>query len=172
MDVRTSLIAVVCAFTMGASPSAAATALPDDPPDVARCIQKASVEFGIPELPLWVILDVERGTLGQVSQNTNATYDIGPMQINSIWLPRLEQRFGITENDVLNDLCTNIFVGAWIYTQEYIRLGSTARAIAHYHSPTPRHQHRYLGMIEQAIERRLRRIERSEQQRASAVAMN
>src|SRR5690606_1472273 len=108
----------------------------------------------------WVILDVEGGEVGKVSRNTNGTYDIGPMQINSIWLSKL-QRFSISRDDLLYNRCINIYVGAWILTQEYQRFGGDlGKAIAHYHSPTPKHQRRYLGLVQAAIQRRIHRLEK------------
>jgi len=128
-----------------------------DNPETARCIGVAADRFGVSETALWLILDVERGTVGRVSQNTNATVDIGPMQINSWWLKHLE-RFGISREDILYDRCMNIYAAAWIYAQEYAREGDVVRAIARYHSPTPHHQHRYLGLVQQAIARRAKRL--------------
>lgn len=122
--------------------------------DAASCIAKAANEFGIPETPIRVILDVEAGTLGKVSRNTNGSYDIGPMQINSLWLKPLRE-FGISEADVRDNLCINISVGAWILAKQIDRHKDIAKAIAHYHSSTPKHQHRYLGLIRAAAERRL-----------------
>lgn len=138
-------------------------------PETARCIGIAAERFAVPETALWLILDVERGTVGRVSQNTNGTVDIGPMQINSWWTePERLGRFGITFNDILYDRCLNIFVGAWIFAQEYQREGDVVRAIARYHSPTPHHQHRYLGLIQQAIQRRARRIQSAQASPATA----
>lgn len=153
--------AVLCALALVSS--AHAVTLPSDDPATAACIQRAAEGFSVPELPLWIILDVERGTLGRVSGNTNGSYDIGPMQINSTWLPRLA-KLGVSEHQLLNDLCTNIFVGAWVFAHEYQRFdGDVGRAIAHYHSPTPRHQQRYLGLIQGAIARRMRAMARAAQ---------
>ena len=151
----------LCALMLSASASANAAALPTDDPATAACIQRAVEGFGVPELPIWILLDVERGTLGKVSGNTNGSYDIGPMQINSTWLPRLA-KLGVTEDQLLNDLCTNIFVGAWVFAHEYKRFkGDVGKAMAHYHSPTPKHQQRYLGLVQGAIKRRLRAMERA-----------
>ncbi|MEY2161357.1 lytic transglycosylase domain-containing protein [Rhodanobacter sp. FW106-PBR-LB-2-11] len=128
--------------------------LPESDPAVRKCVARAASAFGIHRLPLYLILDVEAGEVGQVSWNTNGTYDIGPAQINSWWLPTLAKA-GITDTDLRQDLCTNIMVSGWIYARALHRTGSMVKAIALYHSPTEKHQYRYLGMIERAIERRL-----------------
>lgn len=144
---------------LGQAPSAWAGRLKTDRDDYAQCVASSARAFGVQELAIWVILDVEAGTVGRVSKNTDGSVDIGPMQVNSWWLGRIA-KFGISESQLKNDLCTNIYVGTWIYASELKRHGSVARAIAYYHSPTPRHQHRYLGLVQQAIQRRLSAVRR------------
>lgn len=154
--IKTIVIAAVIALLLVPMQSQAAR-LSTDSDARARCVTHAARTFGVPELPIWVILDVEGGTVGKVSQNTNRTYDIGPMQINSIWLKHIAP-FGITESQVKNNLCMNIYVGTWIFTKELERHKTLAKALAYYHSPTPKHQHRYLGLIQKAIDRRLAKL--------------
>lgn len=155
------MIRRLAAFLAALALSAPIAANELEHPETARCIAVAAERFGVSEMALWLILDVERGTVGRVSQNTNGTVDIGPMQINSWWTePQRLGRFGITYNDILYDRCLNIYVGTWIFAQEYERERDIVRAIARYHSPTPEHQHRYLGLIQQAIQRRARRVQR------------
>lgn len=128
--------------------------LPEDNDAVRECVAKASGILHVPATVLYLLLDVEAGPLGGSVLNTNGTRDIGPMQVNSTWLPRF-LRMGVTESDLTNDLCINIMAGAWIYANARHESGSTAMAIARYHSPTPVHQDRYLGLVESAIQRRL-----------------
>jgi|SRR5690625_228916 len=154
------LLALFLPFT------ADAARLASDDEAKARCVSDAAFQFQVPELALWVLLDVEGGTLGEVSGNSNGSYDIGPMQINSWWLSRLAKR-GITEDMILNNLCMNISVGAWILAQELDRHKDLVKAMAHYHSPTPHHQKRYLGLVVGAIDKRLGAL-----QREGALASN
>lgn len=121
--------------------------LPEQDPAVVQCVTQAAASFGVEPTPMYLILDVERGTLGKVSMNKNGTYDMGPAQINSAWLPKLS-RYGISEHAVTSDLCTNVRVAMWIYATELKRHGGDIiKAIKHYHSPTPVHQQRYIGLI-------------------------
>lgn len=68
-----------------------------------------------------------------INKNKNNTYDLGMMQINSIWLPTLK-RFGITKNDLLTP-CTSVFVGAWIMSQNIRQFGYNMDGIGAYNSP-------------------------------------
>ena len=54
---------------------------------VVRCIESAAAAHRLPAGVIVTLLQVEGGSLGRVSQNTNATVDIGPMQVNTIWVP-------------------------------------------------------------------------------------
>jgi hypothetical protein len=130
-------------------------ALPEDDANIRECVAKAADVFRVEQSALYLILDVEGGTLGQTSApNTDGTVDIGPMQVNTWWVPSFEAR-GISRDALQNNLCVNIMAGAWIYAQERRQSKTVAEAIARYHSPSPQHQRIYLGQIEKAIDRRL-----------------
>jgi hypothetical protein len=68
-----------------------------------------------------------------MNRNSNGSYDIGLMQINSSWLPTLK-RYGIGAQDLLNP-CRSIFVGAWIAAQNIQRFGYNIDGIGAYNSP-------------------------------------
>lgn len=132
-----------------------AAARAGDEADIQACIEQAAATFQVDALPLTLLRQVEAGTLGANSApNSNGSYDIGPMQINSSWLPRLA-RIGISEPMLRDDACINVHVAAWIYKQELRATGDPAMAMARYHSPTARHQARYLGLVRKAIQRKL-----------------
>jgi len=121
-------------------------------PRVEACIEEAGRSFAISPLSLRVLYRMEGGTLGKVSQNTNGTVDIGPMQINSWWLPKIAPA-GINYEMLRDDPCTNVYVAAWIFEGELLRAkGDIAMAIAKYHSPTPVHQARYLKRVTQILD--------------------
>jgi hypothetical protein len=139
-------------------PPAKQRPFPEDDPQTRMCVEKASTIFHVETMPLYVILDVEGGTVGENSKlNKDLSYDIGKAQINSQHLGKLAAR-GIDEATLRNNLCVNIFVQAWLYKDGRSRSKSMAEAIALYHSPTPEVQAAYLQLIEHAIERRQARM--------------
>lgn len=109
---------------------------------LAACLMLAAQTYSVPPAVMVGIYHVEGGSVGQeVGPNTNGTYDIGPMQINTVWLPELSRKWGVTENTarrwVRDDPCTNMGVAAWILRSHLNETGSLSKAIAHYHSRTP-----------------------------------
>jgi len=82
------------------------------------------------------IAQVESGTQTHViNRNSDGTVDIGLMQINSSWLPRLA-REGISEQSLF-DPCTNAYVGAWILSENIRQYGPTWSAIGAYNASSP-----------------------------------
>ena len=113
------------------------------------CIDMAAQHYDVRKDILSAVLAVEGGRTGMRTRNSNGSYDMGPMQINSTWLPELRRR-GISEYDVTHDYCTNILVGAWILARELQRAGgpqmNTAeywQAVGRYNSRTPYFNSRY-----------------------------
>nr|WP_232199475.1 lytic transglycosylase domain-containing protein [Thioalkalivibrio thiocyanodenitrificans] len=91
--------------------------LPQETAEV--CIAQASARYHVPPLLIQSILTQEGGQLGQrVGPNRNGTYDLGPMQINTIWIEPLKE-YGIFEQDLLWSPCVNIGVGVWILRKYY-----------------------------------------------------
>ena len=117
-------------------------------PEANACLDMAAQHYNIHKEILSAVLAVEGGRLGMKKRNNNGSYDIGPMQINSTWLPELRRR-GISEYNVTYDYCTNILVGAWILARELQNNGasrSTAeywQAVGRYNSRTPYYNARY-----------------------------
>jgi resuscitation-promoting factor RpfA len=102
----------------------------------ADCIDDAAsfqhVNVGL----MRAIAQVESGTQTNViNRNSDGTFDIGLMQINSSWLPRLA-REGITEQSLF-DPCTNAYVGAWILSENIRQFGPTWNAVGAYNASSP-----------------------------------
>jgi soluble lytic murein transglycosylase-like protein len=106
------------------------------------CIVETAQRFDLPVLLLETILEVEGGTVGEVSKNTNNTYDIGPMQINSIWLEEFMPY--VTPTQILYNGCVNVQIGAWILRSNINRAkGDFWKGVGNYHSGTPHLHRRY-----------------------------
>ncbi|WP_156992560.1 lytic transglycosylase domain-containing protein [Paraburkholderia oxyphila] len=80
-----------------------------------------------------------------VNVNRNGTEDLGLMQINSSWLPKLA-RFGIRREHLFN-ACVNAYVGTWILASNIRQFGPTWKAVGAYNSLTPGHQFVYANSI-------------------------
>ncbi len=82
------------------------------------CVRVAARVNGVPPAVLLMLLQVEGGRLGEVSGNRNGTVDIGPFQVNEIWLPAVAQHWGMTVEDafpILRDnFCGNADAAAWV----------------------------------------------------------
>jgi hypothetical protein len=114
---------------------------------IAACLMLASQTYSVPPAVMVGIYKAEGGKVGQEVLNTNGSYDLGPMQINTIWLPELAKKWGVSKATarrwVKDDACTNVSVSAWILRSHLNETGSLSQAIAHYHSRTPKHGTRY-----------------------------
>ncbi len=122
---------------------------------IAACLMLAAQTYSVPPAVLVGIYQVEGGKPGQAVGNTNGTYDLGPMQINTIWIPELADKWGVSNNTALqwvkNDPCTNMGVAAWILRGHMDRTGNLSTAIAHYHSRTPKFGGPYKGKVISAM---------------------
>lgn len=110
---------------------------------VAACILIAAQAYSVPPVVLSGIYHVEQGKVGQqVGPNKNGSYDLGPMQINTIWLPELAEHWGVSKKEahkkVRDEACTNTGVAAWILRQHINDTGDLQKAVARYHSRTYR----------------------------------
>ncbi len=127
------------------------------PQMLAACIFTAAQTYVVPPSVILGILNVEGGRIGQAVRNTNNTYDLGPMQINTTWIPELAAFWGIRPSEavhyVRDDACINIGVGAWILRTKLNQTGSLPQAIAYYHSSTPSLGHSYRKKVMSAMER-------------------
>lgn len=111
-----------------------------------KCFEMASSRYQIPVKLLKAIAKTETGLDPYaLNINKNKSYDIGIMQINSSWLPKLS-RVGITQLDLL-DGCKNIQVGAWILASNIKQYGFNDRAIGAYNSQAPKYQAIYARKV-------------------------
>lgn len=124
---------------------------------IERCILAAAAAHRVPPAVLVILLNVEGGQLGRVSGNTNATVDIGPMQVNEIWLPDLARHWRTSVPQAFavlrDDLCFNVEGGAWILRRGLDEArGDFWEGMGTYHSHDPGHKATYLRkMLVQAL---------------------
>lgn len=115
------------------------------------CIKRAAAHYHL-SLSLFAgVLATEGGRVGEVHRNENGSVDLGPAQVNSIWLPKLK-RAGITRTMLLKNGCANIAVGAWILAQAMEGANPTDPAgfwkhVGDYNSHTPRFNRRYARLV-------------------------
>jgi soluble lytic murein transglycosylase-like protein len=102
----------------------------------AYCFEEASKRYSISEQLLRAIARVESNTNGAAMNmghlGRTGSYDIGLMQINSSWLPKL-RTFGINEQ-ALKDPCQNLMVGAWILAHHMREDGADWNGVGAYNA--------------------------------------
>jgi len=131
---------------------------------VAACLTEAARLHRLPPSLLIILLQVEGGTLGRVSHNSNDTVDIGPMQVNQIWLPKLAAHWNATPAATYlalrDSFCANVEGGAWILRQALDEAhGDLWDGVGRYHSHDPAHKTAYLRQVlEQALRLRDRAL--------------
>jgi soluble lytic murein transglycosylase-like protein len=101
------------------------------------CWEQAAQKYGVNAQLLYAIAKTESSLKPTAVNrgNSNGSYDVGLMQINSSWLPTLK-RYGIAEKD-LYEPCVSIEVGAWILAHNIRSYGYTWAAVGAYNSPNP-----------------------------------
>ena len=119
---------------------------------IESCLQAAAAAHGLSPVVLVILLHVEGGQLGRVSGNTNATVDIGPMQVNEIWLPQIARhwRSNVPEAFIAlrDNFCANVEGGAWILRQGIDEArGDFWGGVGYYHSHNPEYKASYLHKV-------------------------
>lgn len=134
-------------------PTRAATQPPrsEQEPAIAACIRHASLGKGWLEKTLWGLRDQEAGWIGAEVRNTNGSHDLGPLQINSWWVPRIAAMIGQPEPRVRYwlryDPCFGAEAARWIFLSALQSSGDYWAAVGIYHSPTSWRQRRYSAAV-------------------------
>ncbi|EOX3447469.1 lytic transglycosylase domain-containing protein [Vibrio cholerae] len=102
---------------------------------MAECYEKAGQRFDINPKLLRAICFTESALDSRAinTNNDNGSVDYGLCQINSWWLPKLEQ-FGITKDTLLNDPCENTLVSAWILAGNFTITSDGWKAVGAYNA--------------------------------------
>jgi len=79
---------------------------------VAYCIRKATDGKSWLERTLWGLRDQEAGWIGAEVKNANGSHDLGPLQVNTWWVPRIARPVGQSERQIRlwlrDDACFNV----------------------------------------------------------------
>ena len=118
---------------------------------IAACILQASLGHPWLEKTLWGLRDQEAGWVGAEVRNSNGSHDLGPLQINSWWTPRIATLVGRSPVQVRHwlrfDPCFNAEAARWIFLSALRSTGNYWKAIGVYHSPTTWRQRHYLHSV-------------------------
>lgn len=128
---------------------------------IEYCVNSSSQRFRIHPLVIKSIIEVEGGKIGTLSLNSNGSYDMGIMQINTINLPMIRKRFPkLTWSQIAFSPCTNIAIGTWLLSRHLKSTNNDVwKAVGNYHSKTPKYHKRYLRLIGKAYRRLLKQHE-------------
>ena len=103
----------------------------------AFCFDQAAARFGVDPLLLKGVAHVESsmqaGAINTSHFSRTQSVDLGLMQINSSWLPKLASR-GITREALLNDPCLNLNVGAEILSGTLSKFGMNWTGVGAYNA--------------------------------------
>ncbi len=100
------------------------------------CIERAAAHYRAPPDIIRAVIRTEGGRPGQIRRNTNGSYDMGTMQINSVHLPELS-KYGITREMLVNNDCLNIHIGTYYLQKHIIAAPHFWHGVGNYHSVTP-----------------------------------
>ena len=123
------------------------------PPEaaVARCIRQAARGQSWLEKTLWGLRDQEAGWIGAEILNSNGSHDLGPLQINSWWVPRITALLSRRKEEVRRwlqfDHCFSADVARWIFLDGLKKTGNFWKAIGVYQSPNPDRQRCYAALV-------------------------
>jgi Transglycosylase SLT domain len=127
-------------------------------PVTAECVVSASNQYKVHPALLLSIMNVEGGTVGAASANSNKTFDLGPMQINTVHLQKLIP-FGISAEKLKNNGCLNVHIGAYLLKKQEVDMSATVnkssiwKAVANYHSKTQNLGLAYAQKVAKAYEK-------------------
>jgi hypothetical protein len=125
---------------------------------IAACIHRASLGRPWLEKTLWGLRDQEAGWIGAEVANTNGSHDLGPMQVNSWWVPRIAAKVGRSETHVRHwlkfDACFNAEAARWVFLSALRTTDDYWKAVGVYHSPTMWRQRRYTASFVGHLQKR------------------
>jgi hypothetical protein len=129
-----------------------------DEPALSACIARSASGRRWLERTLWGLRDQEGGWVGAEVPNSDGSHDLGPLQVNSWWVPRLAVVTGRPEAHVRywlkQDACFNVEAARWIFLSGLAVTRDYWKAVGVYHSPTGWRQRRYTSSVVVHLRRR------------------
>lgn len=122
-----------------------------------ECVRIEAARQQLELVKLLAVLKTEGGRVGMARRNSDGSYDLGPMQINTVNLPDLVQQFrapaATLVNVLINDGCFNVAVGAWLLRERTNQAGGDFwYGIGRYHSKKPEHAYPYILRVHKSME--------------------
>lgn len=124
-------------------------------PPTLECFISEAKSHSIDPYVLLAVMKTEGGRPGELALNANGTFDLGPMSVNTVWLPSLAKHYRTTEPELKHRLatngCANVAAGALILKRKIQSNGSLWEGVANYHSSNPARQGRYLMRVHASL---------------------
>jgi soluble lytic murein transglycosylase-like protein len=119
---------------------------------MADCLDDAAAYQHVSTRLVHAIAQHESGMRANaVNVNSDGSEDIGLMQINSSWLPKLA-RFGIRREHLFN-ACVSAYIGTWILASNIKQFGPTWKAVGAYNAVSTQKQLNYANAIYRRLQR-------------------
>jgi hypothetical protein len=159
MHRRIALILVLLFCCTGGLPArGAGTRSNSGEREIALCIRRASAGRAWLERTLWGLRDQEAGWVGARLRNGDGSHDLGPLQVNSWWVPRVAELIDRRPEQVrwwlTHDACFNVDVARWIFLAGLAGTHNYWKAVGAYHSPTPWRQKAYARLVAERLRAR------------------
>lgn len=158
MFIRMVLAALVFAFPVHSLEARTTRQNTLDEQIVAACIARSAAGRNWLAKTLWGLRDQEGGWIGAEVANSDGSHDLGPLQVNSWWVPRLAAITSRPERHVRHwlkqDACFNVEAARWIFLSGLAATRDYWKAIGVYHSPTEWRQQRYTSSVIVHLRRR------------------
>jgi len=125
-------------------------------PLTQECLERVSARYEVHPLILSLLHRVEGGYNGAKIENTNGTFDLGFMQVNTIHLDFLSN-YGITEKMLQNNACVSLGFAAYYVkkvtiNETVVNAEDYLRAIARYHSKNEPYNSNYAIRLREELE--------------------
>lgn len=116
---------------------------------VEACVSRAARYYQINPMILLAVRNHEAGQVGMANKNSNGSYDMGVMQLNTINLSLIQENFPkITAKDIIFKPCVNVFIGAWFLKSKIDGAGGDVwKGIGNYHSYTKKYHDIYVAKV-------------------------